>query len=112
MSEDRTSHMPDLSEAGRIIAVKMLQTGQPRAYADSVYEAEITFTGKNISTRPAGVVLVTGSNPPREFVEKVTRLLVHDWDGGWGGSLTRMEKIQESRGHSTWAVKIVVPYTD
>lgn len=96
----------------QVIALKWLQYGQARPYADSVYDAELTFTGRNISTGKAeGHFLVVGGNLAAYKVEPLARLLVHDWGDGWS-RLEKFEVVAKGDGaYITYRIRVVSPYT-
>lgn len=109
----------NVQDFDNIVALKWIKYGQPRRYADSVYEAELIFTGKNIScnkNKDKNSILVCGCNPNEEHVKKVCKLLVHSFkekDIGMGdATLDRLECLEKGNGFSKWAVKITSPYMD
>jgi hypothetical protein len=90
------------------IEVKTLHAGQPRPYADSRYEAELTFTNYWDST--------TGErqgeyDPDESVVRDLTRIFVHnfyDKPEWFNPYLKKTEKL--GLGH--WRVEVIEPYCD
>lgn len=90
------------------IEVKILRAGQPRAYADSFYEAEIEFKNWWNST--------TGEregkwDPDENFVRQITRMMVQPYADNAEWHQARLEKI-EKLGVGKWKVLVVEPYLD
>jgi hypothetical protein len=83
------------------ISVKHLSAGQPRPYADSVYEAIIQITDA------AG----TPAKWNREVVLPVARCLVHDWSDKPEFLEPRLAQC-ENTAPGTWHIKVVQPYAD
>lgn len=103
----------DPQKFSRVIAVNFLRYGQPRRYADSVYEAEITFTGKDVSIRP-GVVVVCGCDPPEGKVKEFVGILVAKFVEPRQHLMPYLEELRVLRkgpGFTTWLARVVEPYT-
>lgn len=99
----------------RIVLVKHLRAGQPRPYADAVYESEITFTGKNLSTRPEHSTHVLGCHPYESVVKGMAYHLVHEFtENGhcMQSYLKSLECVEKKPGMSRWRVVIICPFTD
>lgn len=90
------------------IDIQTIQAGQPRAYADSIYEATIDFNFTDNDKLQW--------DPPREIVEQIARMFVHDWVeinddgtiGWWQPTLDFLRKTSEGQ----WHIKVTLPYTD
>lgn len=110
--------MFDAEQFDRAILLRWLRYGQHMPYADSIYEAELTFTGKNISTRPDQTVIVCGCHPTIKAVKEFVRLLVHAFEEDpahithSSPSLDFLKCTLEEPGVSVWRVRVVVPYCD
>lgn len=105
----------EVEQHDRVIALNWLRCGQPRPYADAVYEAELTFTGKNTSTKPEKFVSVLGCHPTADWVRKIAHLLVHEYsDSNTGMSpyLSHCTEKEKGDGYSKWLACVVVPFTD
>lgn len=122
--------------------MRNLQAGQPRPYADSIYEYLVTFEGGSRSTRegwdlpfgtnrmpdpepPSGQVF---SIPPHEeivarrahAIKEHIKDLTHHWDYEAGEKPTRpmgtvlkeFEIVEGKPTHTTYRVLIVEPYYD
>lgn len=99
----------------RKITVVHLHSGQPRAYADSYYEAEICIEGGSPST-VSGYDLPFGTGIGEEQVKNIARVLVRPFDDTpkhWASA--RLESIQcvkKEPTYAIWRVKVVEPFTD
>jgi hypothetical protein len=108
----------NVQDHDQIVLVKWISCGQPRPYADSIYEAELIFTGKNSSTRPSATPpFVCGCHPLEKDVLALARVLVHEWnDGsskhGLSPYLDFCRKVEEVPGVGRWRVRVVVPFCD
>jgi hypothetical protein len=105
----------DLSNNNRVIGLRWIRSGQSRPYADSVYEAELTFTGKNICTKADLPPLVCGCHPPEVTVKALSRILVSNWSNEAVGCATYLDKIEctdKGDGFSRWIVRVVSPFND
>ncbi len=100
----------------RAVLVRWIRSGQSRPYADSVYEAELTFTGKNISTRPDTITIVCGCHPTEKDVKALAFVLVSPFQeigtDPWTARLTVCKCVEKSPGLSRWLIQVVQPYTD
>ena len=93
------------------ITVKHLQHGQPRRYADHIYESEITIEGERAWDR-----LV------EDQVKNLAKAVVHpfhDEPEGWASArldeVTRLSSEREDKlgaCREVWRVRVRVPYTD
>lgn len=88
--------------ATAIWKVTHLQAGQPRPYADSIYEYEIELDGDWYGKRP-------------DFGEAVVKQAAQGLTRGWSNNpgwadrkLDRFEKLEPHR----WFVRIIEPYPD
>jgi hypothetical protein len=108
---------PDNISGGcwRRITVVSLQSGQPRPYADSIYESDICFEGGCRSTIK-GYDINHGTKPFEDHVRSIARLLVRPFEDqptSWASAqLVSIVCIEEGETYSIWRVKIVEPYTD
>ena len=110
--------------SSKIIKIETIRSGQPRAYADSFYEA-------NISMKADGALLNGASyyhTMSRDTVLTLTRLFVHDFSDSNEWHVPKLkcceaigptpEMVQEShpkwhpKKESRWHVLIVQPYLD
>lgn len=90
-----------------IYKVTTIQSGQPRPYADSVYEYNIELSGDWYGSRP---------DFGQEVIERAAQGLTRGWakrkddpDREWHQSyLDSFEKLAPS----SWQVRIVEPYLD
>lgn len=82
--------------------VEYLQMGQPRAYADSIYEAKIKVISEGIFN----------SDPEEEMIKRYANILVHNFEGTKPQlGKCHLEEIKKlEKGY--WYVKIVYPYDD
>lgn len=90
------------------VDVRTIRSGQPRAYADSFYEADLVFSNWWIST--------TGPRkgtwcPPEAVVRALAEILVRDFSDTPLLLDARLEKI-ERVAPDTWRVLIREPYCD
>jgi len=92
------------------VEVRTIRAGQPRAYADSVYESDIIFSNWWDST--------TGERegnwcPHRDTVKKLAALLVHDFVDSENRHMLDpyLESISKV-GPQVWKVVIIDPYCD
>lgn len=88
------------------IDIQTISAGQPRPYADSIYEAKIKFSFTDNTKLQY--------DPRQSVVEEVVRLFVHVFPGleedmGWWDP--RLEFLNKT-GKGEWHVKIRVPYDD
>lgn len=90
------------------IDVERLSAGQPRPYADSVYECELRFTNWWTST--------TGPRkgnwePDEQLVREAVRLFVHPFkdEPTWADDKL---KTLEKTGPATWRAVVISPYLD
>ena len=85
------------------VKVKTIQAGQPRAYADSIYESELTYSDDEYPDFDPDPVVVKDHAKAlvRQFNENEKR-------GWWEGRLDILEKL----GKGKWRVRIIEPYTD
>lgn len=111
--------LENAEEADQSIFIKVIQAGQPRPYADSIYEYEITFTGKNISTKPESSVLVIGNSMHRLRALKYIKALCHDFKMPDDPTRTlgdpvlrKCDKIEQTAWGSVWHVRIELVYLD
>jgi hypothetical protein len=93
-----------------ITEVKILRAGQPRPYADSVYEAEIRFNNFWDSTtgeRPGEW------DPGEDVVKMITKAMVHCFSDKekpeWHEAI--LKKIFKV-GRGFWFVRVEEPYCD
>jgi hypothetical protein len=109
---------------GTVVSIKTICSGQPRPYADSVYEAVIFCHQPNSLTTNAPNLRVIDS----EQAKAIARIFVHHWDdtpANWASSrlsFIRPEpnpcgieehKSHTDRGlHSCWRVQVISPFTD
>ena len=104
-------HTIDVQKFDRVIGLKWIASGQPRPYADSVYHAELTFTGKS-----GPLESVLGCHPPESCVKEIARVLVHPFcdapKHGLESTLRKLECVENVPGLSRWVVVILSPYTD
>lgn len=109
----------------RIIEIKTLRYGQPRPFADSFYEVEITSYEDGMLIGAKGFY----HNLSREQVLKIFKTFVHDfedepkcWADSWlkaceGIGPTEAMKAKchekwEPKQNSRWRVCVVQPFTD
>lgn len=117
MNNEQISHRHKVGDFDRAVLVRHIRGGQPRPYADSVYESEIIFAGKNGSTKPESYTSVLGSCPHRDVVAAIAKVLVHEFQEGesdnpFGSQLQTLECVEKGDGFSRWRVIVVVPYCD
>lgn len=87
--------------------VRHISAGQPRPYADSVYEYEIELDGNWYTGRPdfgESVVLRAAQGLTRGWAKKRD-----DPNRGWHESYL---SVFEKTAPHTWRVKIIEPYLD
>lgn len=88
----------------RTIAIETIRGGQPRPYADSYYEAVITYGG--------GIGAI-GFDPTEEIVKKHIKAVFHDFyekdkKEWYQPYLEKLEKVDVGK----WRVLIIEPYLD
>lgn len=109
---------------GTVVSIQTISAGQPRPYADSVYEAVIFCHQPNSLTTNAPNTRVINI----EQAKAIARIFVHHWDDtpeNWASSrlsFIRPEPnpcgLEEWQGHSDiglhscWRVQVVSPFTD
>jgi hypothetical protein len=96
------------------ITVEFLHAGQPRPYADSVYEALILIEGGTPSTEQ-GMHLPMGHKRPMEQVKELVRCLVHEFsDEGHAldARLDTLEVVEETDTYRVWRAVVTDPYKD
>lgn len=96
------------------ITVAWIASGQPRRYADSVYEAHISFEGGCGSTQ-TDFDLPFGTGMGIEQIKKYVQLHIHSFDEPpqmGGGELVTLELVERGKTYSVWHAKVVVPYMD
>lgn len=114
---------PNTTEYDYLIGVK--HGGGQRPYGDTNHYVEITFSGKNISTKKnEGDYLIVGSGGMKsehgkERAKEFCKLMVRgfkekddptrDWASAY---LKSVEKKNESETEVTWVLHIVEPYLD
>ena len=88
----------------RFIEIEILQSGQPRAYADSIYEGYLRYSAEGM----------WASKPNAEVAKKEAKVLIHDFK----------EKTEKREWHEPYLAefknekeneyyfKIIEPYTD
>lgn len=81
----------------------MLAAGQPRAYADSVYEAVLTYEFRG----PYAERMRLG----REVVARHAKMLVHSWSDEPQWYEPRLADLTETEPR-VWYVKVTAPYLD
>lgn len=90
------------------IHIQWHQAGQPRRYADSLYEATFTFGGELLGKQ---------WDPPEKMVKRIAAFFLHpvtpvkdknEERGWWEPFFDSCRKL----GPSTWRVCIREPYTD
>lgn len=79
------------------------QVGQPRPYADSVYEATV----KAVIHRGELEVEVS-----QKLIFEIVALLVHEYEDPPSHALAPRLEILEKESWGTWHVRIVEPFTD
>lgn len=84
-----------------------LQAGQPRAYADSIYEYELTCEWQGMTGR--------GDWQPRDLVEplvrKIARGMCREWFDNPEWHQAKLDTfVKIGPGH--WRIKIIEPYLD
>ena len=86
-----------------IIEVDKIQSGQPRPYADSIYESTITCK--------------KGDGTPwdlsDDLIKSYAKVLIRNFNesdkrGWWEGRLDVFKKVSDG----IWHIKIIEPYTD
>jgi hypothetical protein len=101
--------MADFAPTDRI-SRQYLRTGQPRAYADSFYEARILWEWRGTNDK--------GDWQPRPIAESVAKEMLVPLvkagvqpagEGNWASPRLR-ECVQEAPGQ--WRILVVSPYTD
>ena len=105
---------PNTTQYNTCILVKHIRSWQPRPYADSVYESEITFTGKNISTNPDKPI-VCGGNLSPDLAKAYVKLLVRNYSGETEGMmpyLASFSEIHKDATSITYRAVVREPYTD
>jgi len=107
---------------GTVIAIEMIQTGQPSRYADSVYEARIFCHQPNVLTTSAPMLRCIDEATARQLAKAFVRWWSDD-PGFLGARLASIHpepnpcglteyKLMEDGRSSCWRVKIVQPYCD
>jgi len=91
------------------IEIKDIRCGQPRPYADSIYEAELTFENwwDAMDGEKQGAW-----DPPEEFVKRVAQLLVHPFEDPPRHPLDSRLRSIVKLGRGRWRVEIVEPFCD
>lgn len=89
------------------IEIRWFESGQPRAYADSVYDAEIVFGTDAKWAR--------GWHPPQDSVEKIAAAVMgrkfklpHEERQWHETHAEKFEEIEPGR----WRVRLIQPYCD
>lgn len=110
------------SARGKFIVIKTLSSGQPRAYADSIYEAEIfAFQEDKGGKQPLLLDRETAKALARRFVQNWTLDKTEGEIGhGLETQLRVLETIKGPLGEDyrnddrgcLWHVKVVTPYCD
>lgn len=96
------------------VTIARIRSGQDRAYADTVVEAEILFEG-GCRSAVAGCDFPYFSNPSEELVKQIARAHLGGWidePGPFDPKLAELRKIEHGHCHSIWFVRIVQPYCD
>lgn len=93
---------------------------QQRAYGPTVYDAELTFTGRNIGNGRA--VLVYGCHPTLNIVKAVARIMVGPYferheiadamEWHFAPQLQECDELARGPGWSRWRVLITQACTD
>lgn len=108
-----------------IIEIDHICSGQPRPYADHVYEAYITMQGIGVLADP----YVMFYNVKEEHAKELAKKYVHKWadEPGWAGPALKVfesvgltqaqqklvpEGFRKHLNNARWHVKIVQPYLD
>lgn len=87
------------------IHIDTIQAGQPRAYADSIYENVLTYEGN-------GPLLPGASFRPAEsLVKRHARVLVHEWNDEPNWHDDRLDFVREEKP-GVWRVRVISPYLD
>lgn len=81
-----------------------IAAGQPRPYADTIYEAVLRYEFS--ITRSAATM-----RPARSVVERHARVLVHNWADEPKWHEARLKLLEEMEPN-VWHVVVVVPYLD
>jgi len=107
---------PNKTEYNFCVLVKHIRQGQPRPYADGVYESEITFTGKNISTKPEKTTIVIGGNLGPDLAKRYVKLMVHnfvdDVKNGMEPYLQHFSEVRRDAGSITYRAIVIEPFLD
>ena len=109
---------------GTVVSIQSISAGQPRPYADSIYEALIFCHQPNSLTTNAPNLRVIDI----EQAKAIARIFVHHWDdtpANWASAnlgFIRTEpnpcgmeewKVHTDKGlHSCWRVQVILPFTD
>jgi len=125
----------------RQVTIEHVRSGQPRAYADSIYEFLVTFEGGTPSTvegydnsfatlpvpKPYGEGVTVIAGPTQEEREQqhwarirsIMRVLVRDWradsrrEASIGESwLETLEVADQGQFFTTYRLVVIVPYMD
>jgi hypothetical protein len=96
------------------ISVETIRSGQPRPYADSVYEYLVTFEGGSRSIQE-GWDLPFGTRISEERARPIIKSLTRGWveNPRWSDNrLESLEIIEGDNTHTTFKVVIREPYLD
>lgn len=94
------------------ITVEHIRSGQPRPYADSVYEAIITIEGGIPSSQKGYDLRWRGQESTIKEIAKMFVRNFADTPTPFQTGLTEIEMIEETDFCRRWRVVIVEPYTD
>jgi len=91
----------------RAVTVEIVQAGQPRPCADSIYEGYITFSV------PEGQIWASKVGGDITTAKQYVKLMLRDFAepeevGWWLPRLTKMEQVSPLRWHAI----VTSPYTD
>jgi hypothetical protein len=97
----------------RSVEVDLIQSGQPRPYADHIYEGYLTFSV------PDGQAWDSKFPNTKDTVAQYAKLMVHHWDDElpddpmerwFAAKLDKLEQVSEVP--NKWHVIVRVPFTD
>jgi hypothetical protein len=94
----------------KTITIETIQAGQPSAYADSVYEAVLTFNQHREDQAPDDSTRI-GYRPTPDTVGALVKILLHHFEAEPGPYGPRLEHFKEIKP-GCWHVKIREPYCD
>jgi len=100
------------------IEVEWIQAGQPRAYADSVYEAKISFMQKNAIRQGEVTKRYVTEDEAKKIAQMFVRPFHEGSDRAWHHAklavcaMLDAKKAMGAEKASQWRVKIVEPYKD